>query len=259
MIFGEHKWTEIENLKERIVVLPLGSLEQHGHHLPLLTDTLIGTEITRRAEAELGDAALFLPMLWIGASDHHRAFPGTVSVSNDVYIRMLIDILESLIASGFRRLLMVNAHGGNVMPGNMAMYDVQLRHKDKPDLWIVLSTWFVTAAKQIAAIDALEQKHVTHACELETSMILRLRPELVKLEAARGTNIPFESAFYCPDSSRASRVDVRFTFDHITTPGALGHPEKATTEKGEALFTAATAEIVALVRDFISWPVVRPQ
>jgi creatinine amidohydrolase len=259
MQYGERKWTEIGDLTSKIVVLPLGSLEQHGHHLPILTDSMIGGEIIRRAEADLGDEALFLPMLWVGASDHHRAFAGTVSLSNDVYVKVLIDILESLIANGFRRILMVNAHGGNILPGNMAMYDVQLRHKDKADLWIVMSTWFVTAGKAIAAIDELEQKHVTHACELETSMILRLRPELVKLEAARGANIPFESAFYCPDSSRSSRVDVRFTFDHITETGALGHPEKATAEKGEALYQAATGEIVALVREFASWPLVRPQ
>jgi creatinine amidohydrolase len=259
MQYGERKWTEIGDLTNKIVVLPLGSLEQHGHHLPILTDSMIGGEIIRRAEAELGDDALFLPMLWVGASDHHQAFAGTVSLSNDVYVKVLIAILESVIGNGFRRILMVNAHGGNVLPGNMAMYDVQLRHKDKRDLWIVMSTWFVTAAKAIAAIDALEQKHVTHACELETSMILRLRPELVKLEAARGANIPFESAFYCPDSSRSSRVDVRFTFDHVTETGALGHPENATAEKGEALYKAATAEIVALVREFNSWPLVRPQ
>src|SRR5579871_3298673 len=102
MHLGERNWTEIANLTEKVVVLPLGSLEQHGHHLPLLTDSMIGAEIARRAEAELGDTALFLPMLWVGASDHHRAFSGTVSVSNAVYVDLLVDMLESLIAAGFR-------------------------------------------------------------------------------------------------------------------------------------------------------------
>jgi creatinine amidohydrolase len=75
MQLGERNWLEAKALTNRVVVLPLGSHEQHGHHLPLLTDTVIGTEIARRAEAELGDEALFLPTLWVGASDHHRAFP----------------------------------------------------------------------------------------------------------------------------------------------------------------------------------------
>ena len=79
MQLGERNWTEVQPLTDRVVVATLGSLEQHGHHLPLLTDTMIGTEIARRAEAELGEEALFLPPLWIGASDHHRAFSGTVT------------------------------------------------------------------------------------------------------------------------------------------------------------------------------------
>jgi creatinine amidohydrolase len=258
MQYGEQRWPEIKASTQRVVVLPLGSLEQHGHHLPLLTDSMIGAEIMRRAEAALGDAALFLPMLWVGASDHHRAFAGTVSVSHAVYVRLLADMLESLIANGFRRILLVNAHGGNIVPGNMALVDVQLRHRDKPDLWLVLSTWFVTAAKSIAEIDALEQKHVSHACELETSMILRLRPELVRLDAARGSTIPFESAFYSPDASHPNRVDVPYMADRVSATGALGHPEVATADKGEALFAAAVREVVALVREVASWPVVRP-
>ncbi len=258
MRYGEQTWQAIADLTERVVVLPLGSMEQHGHHLPLLTDTMIGTEIMRRAEAEIGDDALFLPMLWVGASDHHRAFPGTVSVSSPVYVQLLEDMVESLIGSGFRRILLVNAHGGNITPGNLALYNVQRRHRDRNDLWLALCTWFVVAAPQIAAIEALEQKHVSHACELETSMILRLRPELVRMEAARGANIPFESAFYAPDSSRASRVNVAKMFEHVTATGALGHPETATTEKGEKLFDRAVAEVVSLIREVATWPELRP-
>src|SRR5688500_7252056 len=199
MRLGEHSWNEIGGLTERVAVLPLGSFEQHGHHLPLLTDTMIGTEIARRAEAELGDTALFLPTLWTGASDHHRGMPGTVSISNPVYVQVLACILESLLGAGFRRIFLLNAHGGNITPGRMAIYDVQLRHRDKPDLWLAFSSWWHIAAPQIAALTNVEQEMVTHACEQETSMILRLRPELVRPEAARGANIPFESAFYYPD------------------------------------------------------------
>src|SRR5689334_22930583 len=174
MFFGEYAWNSIKDMTDRVVVMQIGSLEQHGHHLPLLTDTMIGTEIARRAEAELKDEALFLPPLWVGASDHHRAFPGTVSISNSVYVDVLIDLLESLIGGGFRRIFLLNAHGGNITPGRMAIYDVQLRHREKADLWMAFSSWWTIAADQIAAVAGLEQKIVTHACELESSMILRL-------------------------------------------------------------------------------------
>ena len=89
-------------------------------------------------------------------------------------------------------------------------------------------------------------------------MILNLRPELVRPGAARGANIPFESAFYCPDFSRPSRVDVARTFDQLSETGAFGHPETGTAEKGEALFEAAAGEVVSFVREFAGWPGVRP-
>ena len=158
MLYGELNWTQIPDLTDKVAVVPLGSMEQHGHHLPLLTDTLIGTEIVRRAEQALGDAALFLPMLWVGASDHHLRFPGTVSVHNATYTQMVKDILESLIGSGFRRIVLLNSHGGNVGPGSAALYEVQMRYRDEQDLWLVMATWFSLAAPQIAALEVLEQK-----------------------------------------------------------------------------------------------------
>jgi creatinine amidohydrolase len=258
MYLGERIWTQVPDLANRVVVVPLGSLEQHGHHLPMLTDSMIGGEIARRAEAELGDEAIFLPTLWLGASDHHRAMPGTVSVRNSVYVEMLKDVLDSLIGGGFRRIFLLNAHGGNITPGRMAIYDMNLKYRHLTDLWLAFSSWWTIAADQVAAIESLEQKIVTHACELESSMILRLRPELVKLEVARGANVPFESAFYFPDFSRSSRVDVPRAFDQVSVTGAFGHPEVSTAEKGEELFSTAVREVVAFVREFAGWQPFQP-
>ena len=259
MQYGSLRWTQIPDLSSRVAVVPLGSMEQHGHHLPLLTDSMIGAEIVRQTEEALGDVAVFLPMLWLGASDHHRRFPGTISLSSDTYSRVVEDVLESLIGSGFRRILLLNSHGGNGRPGGTALYEVQMRHRDERDLWLVMGTWFALAGPQIASLEILSQKHVTHACELETSMMLRLRPELVRLEAARGANVSFESAFYCPDSSRSSRVTVSRPFEHISSSGAYGHPELATTEKGDALFTVAVQEVVACIREIAGWETLDPQ
>jgi creatinine amidohydrolase len=253
MQYGEQRWPRIPELTDRVAVLPLGSLEQHGHHLPLLTDSLICEEIVARAGAELGELAVFLPLVWAGASDHHNRFPGTVTLSHATYVSMLDDMMESLIRSGFRRILLLNAHGGNTLPGQSALYRVQMRHRDQRDLWLVFATWFDLGAPRIREVPGLEQDHVTHACELETSMVLRLRPELVDLEAARGAIVPFESAFYSPDSRRASRVSVARPFEHNSVTGSYGHPELATAEKGEALFAAVVSEVVACVREIAGW------
>ena len=258
MNYGEITSNRIPSLTGNVVVLPIGSLEQHGHHLPMLTDTLIGEEIVRRAHTELGNLALFLPMLWVGASDHHRGLPGAISASNDTYTHLLMDILDSLIGYGFRKILLLNSHGGNGGPGGNAIFQTQVKHREKTDLYLVLASWFSLAGQQVAQIESLQQKHVTHACELETSMILRLRPELVEMEAARGANIPFESAFWSADSSGGSRVSVARNFEQVSSTGALGHPELATPEKGEELFSTAVREVVALVRELSAWPALAP-
>jgi creatinine amidohydrolase len=258
MQYGELNWTQIPDLTDRVVVVPLGSLEQHGHHLPLLTDSMIGGEILHRAEQELGETAVFLPMVWFGASDHHRQFPGTISLDIDTYTLMLENILESLIGSGFHRILMLNSHGGNDLPATAALYKVQMRHRDQPDLWLVLATWFSLAGPKIAAYEALEQKYVTHASELETSMILYLAPELVRLDRAVGAHAPFDSGFYNPYSGRGSRVTVRRSFEQVSRTGAYGHPELASAEKGERLFEIAVREVVACVRDVATWDRIEP-
>lgn len=258
MRHGQQIWTRTEENSRKVIIAPLGSLEQHGHHLPMLTDTMIVSEVARRAEAVLGDEALFLPTLWVGASDHHRAMPGTVSIGNNHYVALLEDMMESLIGGGFRRIFLLNGHGGNITPGRQALYNVQLRHRDKPELYLAFSSWWAIAAEQVAAIQGLEAKSVTHACEQETSMLLRIHPELVEMDKATGTNFSFPSDFYCPDFSTPSRVDVPRAFDQLSKTGAFGHPEIATVEKGEALFSAAVGEVIKFVREFAGWPVFDP-
>jgi creatinine amidohydrolase len=258
MLHGERRWIQTTDVINKVIVAPLGSLEQHGHHLPMLTDTMIITEIARRAEAELGEEALFLPPLWLGASDHHRAYAGTVSAANDHYVQILEDMLESLIGAGFKRIFLLNGHGGNITPGRQALYNVQLRHRTDKELYMAFSSWWAIAAEQVAAIQGIDAKMVTHACEQETSMLLHIRPELVEMSEAKGANIEFDSEFYCPDFSRPSRVDIPRTFDQLSKTGAFGHPEVATKEKGEALFAAAVKEVVAFVREFETWPFIEP-
>jgi creatinine amidohydrolase len=258
MHWGEKTWQDISGMTDKVVVIPLGSMEQHGHHLPLLTDTIICTELAKRAEAEL-ENVLFLPVLWLGASDHHRAFSGTVSVNNQLYTQIIIDVLESIISAGFKRVMFLNAHGGNELPGFGAIYEVQRRHREQKDLWIIFASWMNVVNQQIASLSDLVQNRVIHACELETSMILRLTPKLVKMDEAVGTRTEFPSKFYVSDFSSSSRVATLRPFDHHSKIGAFGYPEKGTAEKGEALFDLAAEEIIALVNEFKTWPALEPQ
>ena len=258
MLYGEHNWTQIPDLTDKVAVVPLGSLEQHGRHLPLLTDTITGAEIARRAERELGDAAVFLPTLYLGASDHHLAFPGTVSLHNQTYTQVISDLVESLIGSGFRRIVLLNAHGGNSGPATAALYEIRMRRRDEKDLWLVLATWYTLAAPHFSSIEGMVQERLSHSCEMETSLVLALRPELVQMEDARGCTEPFPSQFYGTTVEQTSRVVVPKPFDQITETGALGHPEFATPAKGQALIEIGTQQVVACIQEIASWPTMQP-
>jgi creatinine amidohydrolase len=259
MNLGELTWKDAAGLTDKIVVVPTGAHEQHGHHLPLLTDAMIGEEIVRRAQAELSGIALFLPMLWLGHSPHHLQFPGTVSVSSETYMRVIEDMTESLIQGGFRRILFFNAHAGNMTPTSVALGNVQMRHAENhPDLWLLSTSWFVLADAAIAATGKFEQSKISHACEWETSQILAVRPELVKDErpAVRSPMLVngTPSRFFTADYSKGDSVSVARTIAQNSKTGAFGWPELATPEKGEALFECAARELVALVREFKEWP-----
>jgi creatinine amidohydrolase len=247
------------SLAERVVVLPLGSLEQHGNHLPLLTDTLIGAEVARRAEAELDDF-LFLPTLWVGASHHHLHFPGTVSASQNVYIALLEDMVESLIAAGYRKIFLLNAHAGNIVPAQAALTNVQIRRrKEHPDLYLAFSSWFDIARDALSELDDVLQKSVSHACEWETSAIEAIDAALVSTDARVAGRFDFASRYFDPSYAGPSRVFVARTMEQGTTTGAYGWPERSSAEKGERILSVAAAEVIAFLREFEQWPVVVPQ
>ncbi|MDH5603246.1 MAG: creatininase family protein, partial [Cyclobacteriaceae bacterium] len=116
MLFTNAHYNTINEQKEKVVVLPLGAIEQHGPHLSVSTDTDIVTTVALLAEKRLKDDILLCPTLPFGSSHHHLAFGGTMSVSVETYIRFVTELVESLIQNGFRRIVLLNGHGGNITP-----------------------------------------------------------------------------------------------------------------------------------------------
>lgn len=253
MQLGERNWTEIEALRGRVVVCPIGSLEQHGHHLPLLTDSMIGGEIAKRVEAATEEIALFTPMLWTGASHHHLSFPGTISLSQATYRGVIEDMAESLIGAGFRKIFFLNSHAGNIVPAQSALLEVQLRHRETmPELYLCVGSWFELALPELAAL-GLVQKKVIHACEWETSVIQVTHPELVQ-NSRPAARRDIDSAFWSPDHIKSNRLSVIRTMEQGSETGAFGFPDDATPEKGELLIQTATDVIVRFVKEFRGWP-----
>ncbi|SRR5690606_37418077 len=249
MRYGECRWPEIEALdKDRVVVVvPIASLEQHGYHLPLLTDTFLATTVAERVHDRMADRILLTPTLWLGASDHHLDFPGTISVPNTVYVEIIKSVARSLVRAGFRRIFFLNGHGGNVAPGETAITEVANSFDDCDEALIALgSYWAIAGQAMKAETHGMTQPTLTHACEYETSMMLALHGHLVRMDLAHGHThgrVP---------ASPGVRVAGRF--HRMTASGALDTPEFATAEKGESLLSAIVEEVAACVEQMLNWP-----
>lgn len=254
MIYTDFTSPDLRRLAPRsIAVLPIGSVEQHGRHLPVLTDTAIVSEIARRTERALPGRVALLPTLWIGSSHHHLGFPGTISLSSDTYIRVLVEIVESLSRAGFRRIALLNGHGGNITPGNEALYRLNQKWHGPREPWVAVATYWHLAARELAAQKFMDTPALTHACEYETSMMLALRADWVKMRLAKGHHRPPVSKFYNPGLVPPSRVAVCETFRQLSATGAMGSPELAAADKGRKLYDLITPVVVDFLRDFSRW------
>jgi creatinine amidohydrolase len=235
--------------------VPLGSLEQHGQHLPLFTDSLIGEELAVRVEAALPDTVLLVPMQWLGSSHHHLKFPGTISLPSDLYIDVVSHICECILAAGFERIFLQLSHGGNDVPCQEVINRLGLKHRDQRKFWLASAGWW-SLADDVLRLPEMATQRSTHACEYETSMVLALAAHLVDMKAAKGEQPWLESQFYFPDltTTRRSKVNVSLPMEQMTRTGAMGRPDLATAEKGRTLFDAISARVIAFVREFAAWP-----
>lgn len=257
MNYGELKSTDIQRMDktDKVVLVPLGSLEQHGPHLPLLTDSLIGGELAARVEAALPETVLLLPVQWLGSSDHHLRFPGTLSVPSALYIDLVSHLCECLLAAGFGRIFLLLSHGGNDVPCQEVINRLGLKHRDRPGFWLASAGWWALA-DDVLRLPEMATERSTHACEYETSLVLALRAELVDMTQARGQQPFLDSRYYFPDltTTRRSKVNVALPMEQMTGTGAMGRPDLGTVEKGRRLFDAIVARIIEVVREFATWP-----
>ncbi len=238
-------WTEVANLsRDTPVVIPVAALEQHGHHMPVFTDSMLLGEVVRRVSEPLKDSVLFAPLMWLGNSDHHLDFPGTLSANPRGYLDLLNDLTENFLTHGFKRIVFLNGHGGNSTPGKQAVFEVRQKHRARKDLLLLFATYW-DSAKPWETRDDLVQKQMGHACEWETSMILRIAPHLVKGDVSKLETVDFGFAF-----EPAYRGWI--TKDR-TVPGHIGSPQFATAEKGEHLLQTFSVGVKAFLESVIAW------
>jgi len=219
----------------KVAVIPTGSIEQHGPHLPMNVDIANTLHIVKKAAETLYPQVIIAPPVAIGFSPHHLRYPGSLSLRHETFINLLLDICRSLKHHGINKVAIVNGHGGNENPGYLAAR----RARDELGLKMVFISYWSLIPREISD-SILETKIIPgHACEFETSIALAIYPELVSEEI--------------PHAVKAPRVPKGFVYDmdEITGDGYIGDPSLAAAGKGEKLIEAAVKGLVSLLKNFI--------
>jgi creatinine amidohydrolase len=246
-------WEEIVNLpdKENIVILqPMGAIEQHGHHLPLIVDAEICMGVLARALTDLPAEipAFCLPPLYYGKSNEHIHFPGTITLSSTTLIAVLHDICSSIYRSGFRKLALVNAHGGQPQILEIVARDFHQQHLD-----FSIFPLFIWRVPNIAK-DLLTEKEFKlgiHAGDAETSVMLSLLPDQVKMDHAIAEypqGLPQDS----PASSLLTMegaLPFAWLTSDLSKSGVLGDPTVATKQKGDRMLESLAMGWIQVITD----------
>ena len=227
-------WTQIAGLPDKantVIVLPAGAIEQHGAHLPCAVDSIISAGVVGHALARLPDSvpAYSLAPITYGKSDEHLHFPGTMTLEGTTLLSMVTEIGESVYRSGFRKLLIVNGHGGQPQVMEMAARELRLRHGD----YVVVPhfTWRVAnVANQF--LSERERRLSMHAGHAETAILMALAPDTVHMEHAVA-NYPPE--FPCKTLSADGRPAAAWAAHDFGPSGVIGDPLPATPEQGRAI------------------------
>ncbi|WP_234334823.1 creatininase family protein [Streptomyces sp. NRRL S-118] len=214
--------TDVQAQEPRVAVLPVGSYEQHGNHLPLITDTAIACAIAR----ELAEAypVLALPPITIACSHEHGTWPGTVSISARTLHALITDIADSLEASGIRKVVLVNAHGGNYVLSNI----VQEANLTEPRMSVFPQSREWRRAREHAGLVSNSFDDM-HAGEIETSILLHAEPSLVRPGYEKADHDGGERPFLLTLGMKA-----------YTESGVIGFPSYATAEKGKSVLASLT-------------------
>lgn len=236
MVLAHMTWQEVEAVdREAVVVIPTGSLEQHGPHLPLFTDSILVTKVAEAVEGQLGAKMLLTPTVWLGASGHHLKFPGTLSASFDTLIGSIQSAIESLLPHGFHKFYVLNGHGGNSAPNSIAVRELKAKY---PEATFGESSYYGFIEAEVAATLEGPLKKLRHACEAETSLMMHVAPALVRRDKARVDGLAPHPAVH----------GIVHHFDEITEEGSIGYPTLATQEKGKRLFEAAVEAVSAEIK-----------
>jgi creatinine amidohydrolase len=230
--------------REKVVILPVGHTEQHGYHAPLSTDTLIIEAIACGTARSVPERALSLPVFPYGVSTHRRSFPGTFNVGGRAFEDFWLAVVDALVAKGFTRFYLMSGHGGN---SSFLVNVVKYAGEKYPHIFCATAFLYLSGLQGVLALEAKRKSGLGgmgHACELETSLILHLRPELIHLERAVDETDFITTPNYYMDWIEGGALTANPPWEDDTRTGAYGAGSLGTAEKGEFWLKTAVNEKV---------------
>lgn len=247
--FAYLSWPQIAALPDKnntVLIQPLGAIEQHGPHLPLIVDSAIGMAVLGKALEKLNPEipAYALPPLYYGKSNEHGKFPGTITLTAETLLATLMEIAESLYRSGFRKLVLMNSHGGQPQVVEIAAQDIKVQYEEFNVFPIF--TWRVpNISKELMAVK--ERSLSMHAADAETSLMLSILPEWVNMEKAVSEYPPPR-----PDGSllgTKGALTFAWVTHQISESGVVGDATAATKEKGDRMLASLSDGWVRLLEE----------
>lgn len=245
-------WPDIEAMdrEKTIILIPVGATEQHGHHLPLGTDTLDAQCAAERILAQLEPEfkLLLFPMIPVGLSVEHMAYPGTVTFQPDTYYRMLKEICDCLVRHGFRKLVFLNGHGGNSDTLNNVAYTV--RSETGAGVFIIdISILLAQPDKPVEV--RTDPGCDSHAGELESALVLVSRPEAVRMERA----VPTRPEKFLGNQvfTLEGPVGMGWLANDLSAAGNCGNPTFATKEQGEKMMAYIVEKACTALHEIAAW------
>ena len=242
-------WTEIEqmpNKENAIIVQPVGAIEQHGPHLPIAVDSAISMGVLGKALSQLDEEipAYALPCLYYGKSNEHSGFPGTVTLSAATLLSVITEVATSIYRSGFRKLILMNSHGGQPQIMEIAARDLHEKHSD-----FAVFPFFTWRVPHIAGdlLTEKEKEYGIHAGDAETSIMLSLLPEQVKMDRAvkeYPQGLPENSSI-----DMEGNLPFAWLTKELSKSGVMGDATAATKQKGDRILQSVADGWVRVIED----------
>lgn len=249
--YDNFTWEEIKEIvrENRVVIIPVGTVEQHGKHLPLNTDNFLVEKVCNQVGKKISTEILIMPPVLYGLNIHHMDFPGTIAIEDITFINFMTDITKSVAFHGFRKILIVNGHGSNMIPLDL----VVRRTNQQTKAYCAALTYPNVILDLLSDIRDSELGGICHAGELETSLYLYLNNTAVRKERIIKDlgyrNLSGTEYFYI-DLEKSSPVTMIGWESSLTESGQIGDATVASSKKGENIFDLIIDRMIKIIREF---------